>query len=401
MDTKEALQLSEQYLTGQLKGEKLTAFKAKMEADPSFAQEIQSMQRTLQIDQYLNGELEGEELTAFESKMETDSELLKELDLQKNLPAAFVYKAQTSVLKETLQQIKINVEESKNPKEEKLRLPNEIIFRPWRLVATIIAFFILLTLLLYQIFTYKSIKTKLASEIQIKDGLLIKKINERDSLANINSLLIIENSILKKGLDSLSKVNQDVDLTNSHSPDLPVKSSKGDLKPVANNTEPPPPQAENLFTQSLELENIADKNFSPEPMDISESRFRSLDQELDTFYIKAASYYMTGKFGEALNVLDQITTRNPKDFESHLYKGICYLALDDPANAIGAFQIIKDKGSESTSWVKIDWYMALALLKVNKIEEARNLLSIIVSKGQPFKSKDAERLLQELEGFPE
>jgi tetratricopeptide (TPR) repeat protein len=105
-------------------------------------------------------------------------------------------------------------------------------------------------------------------------------------------------------------------------------------------------------------------------------------------------YYDIAKYDSAMMFYDKILKDNPKDSKVLFYKGVCFLATDEPENAIRVFnKIVPDNKSPYKS--QAEWYLALAYLKSGNSVKAKELLSKISKRGS--NNKNVKRLLRQLE----
>ncbi|MBK8923335.1 MAG: hypothetical protein IPM81_17795 [Saprospirales bacterium] len=79
--------------------------------------------------------------------------------------------------------------------------------------------------------------------------------------------------------------------------------------------------------------------------------------------------------------------------EASLYLGIAQLALDNPGAAL---QALRQVNSDSFDWESAQWYSALALLKSNRIEEAKQVFRRIAGQNAHPHHNEAKKILSEL-----
>ena len=105
----------------------------------------------------------------------------------------------------------------------------------------------------------------------------------------------------------------------------------------------------------------------------------------------AIANYNKGRFDESLVVLDELVKRQNLNYMAWFYRGLASLETNDPIQAIYSFKTIPD------SWNSIfrehrDWYLALALLKNNNIDEAGERFTSISNESGYYSERSAEIL---------
>ena len=108
---------------------------------------------------------------------------------------------------------------------------------------------------------------------------------------------------------------------------------------------------------------------------------------------EAYQTYELKNYQEALRLFDRLNT---KDDAVKFYQGICYLVLNQPQQAIDHFETIRNQNSGPYS-TPMYWYKALALLKLNKVEDAKLFLETVAKNGETKKLRSqAVELLEVL-----
>jgi len=110
--------------------------------------------------------------------------------------------------------------------------------------------------------------------------------------------------------------------------------------------------------------------------------------------------YESQDFYKAINLFNSV--ENPDLNYIMYYKGLCYLALDKPDEAISLLSQVasnKNVDEESISLIeKANWFTALALLKNNETEKAIAKLSLIQNNpSSNFKKQEAQEVLNYLQ----
>lgn len=104
-----------------------------------------------------------------------------------------------------------------------------------------------------------------------------------------------------------------------------------------------------------------------------------------------ADLYKDGQYVAALDKLEAI---NPEDLKNqpnfHYMAGVIYLVNDRPEESLSSFEKIGFGYQDGKNW-----YEALALLKLNRAEEARSRLEALLGASNPWQKK-AKRLLRKL-----
>jgi len=105
--------------------------------------------------------------------------------------------------------------------------------------------------------------------------------------------------------------------------------------------------------------------------------------------------YLAGNYEESARLLKELLTRSDYTYrsEAYLYLGLCYMALDQPQEALGALGKVSPDSYDHDHAL---WYQALAHLKMEQVEDARQILEQIVSlPGNTF-ADQARQLLSQL-----
>lgn len=105
--------------------------------------------------------------------------------------------------------------------------------------------------------------------------------------------------------------------------------------------------------------------------------------------LKEEAYYNydLGEYDTALKLFNQLS-ENEDEGAIHLYRGICFLMLNENENAIGSFRTYK-YSSFQLFLPQINWYMGLAYLKLGQIKNAESVWKEI-PEGNSYRSKIAD-----------
>ena len=95
----------------------------------------------------------------------------------------------------------------------------------------------------------------------------------------------------------------------------------------------------------------------------------------------------------ALAAIERLLSADPGNITAQLYKGICQLELDQPANARGTWAPISSGASALRS--EADWYIALSYLKEKNFSACKTALQKIESGADRY--KDGQDLLKKLQ----
>lgn len=107
----------------------------------------------------------------------------------------------------------------------------------------------------------------------------------------------------------------------------------------------------------------------------------------------AEADFSNGQYAKALTSLEALLQQNPGDLTAALYKGICLIELDRPAEARSVLQPL----ASGTSALRADaqWYIALSYLKEKDTARCKTVLQQIGAGMDHFEK--AQELLKKLE----
>ncbi len=109
--------------------------------------------------------------------------------------------------------------------------------------------------------------------------------------------------------------------------------------------------------------------------------------------VKAMQKFEQKEYQNAIKLFDQMNTNGSTNISSNFYKGIAYLELNKPNDAIKSLEIvIKNETNELTA--DAEWYLGLAYLKANDIANAKKQFAKVSEKYSFYKKKADEILLK-------
>ena len=126
----------------------------------------------------------------------------------------------------------------------------------------------------------------------------------------------------------------------------------------------------------------------------SESNTRSVetDSAADTEVSEAMTLYGKHEFPKAIELFEQRLKEFPKDNESYLYSGICYLELKDLTKAEENFK--KARINSESFYPEATWYLALCYVRGGKMDQAKTLLQELTDSQNDYSLKAKELLIQ-------
>lgn len=137
---------------------------------------------------------------------------------------------------------------------------------------------------------------------------------------------------------------------------------------------------ENTLSKTVQLE-LSEQGFGGNP---DETKLQNILKAMDAYdqqdYASAIDLFKVALEGK-------ISPEYKKQIQ--FYLGLCYLELDQPKQSVEYLQPIANTSNETTSW-----YLALAYLKIEKKEAAKNVLQKLVHPN-PYQEQ-AKKLLQKL-----
>ncbi|MES2727278.1 MAG: hypothetical protein V4643_09265 [Bacteroidota bacterium] len=142
-----------------------------------------------------------------------------------------------------------------------------------------------------------------------------------------------------------------------------------------------------------EVDSIVDKQLKAYP-----NYYTSSDKFTDTLSlaITAMKYYTIGNYNSALDAFQKFEPLEEDDGYYNLYLGICYLKTGYSSLAIRHFDEALSSFTTFNEKTVVRWYLALAMLKSERINEGRELLDEQVKQNTPYK-KQATEILNQLD----
>ena len=138
-------------------------------------------------------------------------------------------------------------------------------------------------------------------------------------------------------------------------------------------------------------ETLYNEYFTPYP-NVIEATKRSEDQ---TLTLKEEAFYEYD-LGNYTTAIEKFSVLNEKEKDATLlfYMGNAYMAIGKTEDAIHNFKLIRNSDHKFQNQAK--WYLCLAYLKNNQIEEVKNILSELKRSNSAYREK-ADMLLKEID----
>lgn len=140
---------------------------------------------------------------------------------------------------------------------------------------------------------------------------------------------------------------------------------------------------------NVEVESIVNENFKIYP-----NYYTSPDSFTDTtsLALPAMKFYTLGKYQLAMETFQKFEPQLEDDGYYNLYLGICYFKIGYTNISIGhlnesaeSFKMFNDKTTAK-------WYMALAMLKANRISEAKIIFEQLQNQNTAYRKKSQDIL---------
>ncbi len=114
-------------------------------------------------------------------------------------------------------------------------------------------------------------------------------------------------------------------------------------------------------------------------------------ENINTIEYRAFVAYESQNYHKAINLFNSV--KNPEEAYIHFYKGLSYLAINKPEEAINLLEPLskinmmegKNKGFNEMA----RWYLALSYIKINENENAVNALNSIINNSSSNYKKEA------------
>jgi len=144
-----------------------------------------------------------------------------------------------------------------------------------------------------------------------------------------------------------------------------------------------------LFSQNPMEKEIFSKYFKPYPNTIPIVRGEEPVDQLKLAMIE----YEFENYTETVLILDKFLKDDPENTTARFYSGVSNLCLDKPVQAINQLKkVVSSSSGESDLKNRAEWYLGLAYLKNQDVENAKALFKKIASKDQDYKQKSDEIL---------
>ncbi len=145
-----------------------------------------------------------------------------------------------------------------------------------------------------------------------------------------------------------------------------------------------------FLNQNLNNNQLYKEYFEP-AKNVSTPIVRSESNEkiIDNAFIA----YSEANYKQAISLFDQ-AFQNTQNSELLFYKGNSLLALNETDEAIQTFK--KHLSFSDILTNRTHWYLALAYLKKEQIDEAKQELNLLINSGESFKRKESASLLNKL-----
>ncbi len=114
-------------------------------------------------------------------------------------------------------------------------------------------------------------------------------------------------------------------------------------------------------------------------------------------YLKDIQFYFRkNKFKKALKGYKEILKQHPSDLNAHFYSALCYYNINQSEKALEHLKVVNEHQYD-TFRQEGEWYSVLALLDLNRLEEAKSELQKVINRND-FYYNQAIKLEQELRG---
>jgi len=111
---------------------------------------------------------------------------------------------------------------------------------------------------------------------------------------------------------------------------------------------------------------------------------------------KAIIAFRKADYAVANSNLDEISNDYDTEYKYHILKGLILLEKDDSENAKAFLKTAMENSSTESRYVAA-WYLGLALLKENNINDAIPVFTDLNNESNPYR-KDAKRILRKVKG---
>ena len=141
--------------------------------------------------------------------------------------------------------------------------------------------------------------------------------------------------------------------------------------------------------KNVDVDSIITENFKIYP-----NLYTSPDSFTDTtsLALPAMKFYTLGNYQMAMETFQKFEPQIEDDGYYNLYLGISYFKVGYTNIAIGHLNESAESFKMFNEKTTARWYMALALLKVNRIPEAKVILEQMVDQNSEYKKKSQDIL---------
>jgi hypothetical protein len=144
-----------------------------------------------------------------------------------------------------------------------------------------------------------------------------------------------------------------------------------------------------LTNHTKDLQVIYSEYYQPYPYNPT---VRSTETVSQDDFDMGAEEYIKANYGLALDYFNQVSADSPFYSTAFLFKGICFMEMDQFDQAIQSFNQLS--GNRSLNEYG-EWYRGLCFIRLNDPEQARNEFEKIIQK-EGFYSKQAKSILKGL-----
>lgn len=144
--------------------------------------------------------------------------------------------------------------------------------------------------------------------------------------------------------------------------------------------------------KNLDVDSIIEENFKIYP-----NYYTSPDSFTDTtsLALPAMKFYTLGNYQLAMETFQKYEPQIEDDGYYNLYLGICYFKIGYTNISIGHFYESAESFKMFSDKTTARWYMALAMLKANRIPEAKIIFEQMVNQNTSYKKK-AQDILKKM-----
>lgn len=108
----------------------------------------------------------------------------------------------------------------------------------------------------------------------------------------------------------------------------------------------------------------------------------------------AISAYNTENYQVSIQYFQELHDQYPGIVKYGLFLGISHMGIKDPTSAVEVLEPLVPEAGKFTE--DVQWYLALAYLKTKRLEEARELLTILSANTSSYYSQPSSEMLRKL-----